>query len=565
MTDANEVAKPPYKAIFWATEKKLRAVLGNEDPAPWLDVDPSALSFPGEDPATYRSACKFQERTKLVLLRALLTGSLTATFVHGDETQVVPGWAWECPQRHTHIVFDGRLRLDPLLPDEWLRWSRSEFNFDQADFDAWLDTTTSLQIDRLPAQPEAFDGGKRPNNVSERLPPKQPWITLSQAISWAAFRVSLDREDLFDVLKDGSACGTQIQTRRAVADATAELLMQASGGGIKMMGKLTPFGALPLRMIGGGAVQTEEIPPHRLIDFGLFDYLSDGLSYGRGVRWHSDEAGYVRVIDPYPADCFEEVKVDRAALLIHFPARRRSLMSEIRAVLPASFPDIGLVMGLEEAICWTAFDKPSNDMDVWVNASGEMVFTDSDGANLFRGDPPPDPSERMTKYTAAHRILRRPLREGSLVAYVSPDNGSPFAIPRVYWYRNEFDILDVIYQGFEPGEKGTGSPVLLSRDKFETWRKSQAAPPDAEHPDEAAKVKRGPVTDAYPLPYSIFTDEERKVWMEGQPMATADKAHTIYKALPQYCGTKLAAFRQEWKTVKGTRQGRPRGQKSTIK
>lgn len=523
MTETNGATKLPYSAIFWATDKKLRAVLGNEDPAPWLDVDPSALSFPGEDPAAYCSACKFQERAKLVLLRALLTGSLTATFVDGEEKQAIPGWAWDCPSRNAHILFDGRLPLDPLLPDEWLRWSRVPFEFDQTEIDTLLDSAAALQIEGLPAMPPAFDCAERPKKVPQRLPPKQPWITLSQAISWAAFRVSLDRNDLFDVMEDGSVCGTKIRTRRAVADATAALLLQASGGDIKMMGKLTPFGMVPLRMTGGGSVQTEEIPAYRLIDFGLFDYLSDGLSFGQGVRWHSDEGPYFRVIDPNPPDSYEEVKVKRDALLATLPAPHSDVVALMLAMLPASLPEIGLVMGLDEAICLTAYGKPSNDLHVWTNAAGDLDITNSDGESLISDNMDSKTSEPIERYVAANRALCKALRDGSLTGYVAPSDRVALVVPRLYWNSVAPDNLEVIFRGSNVGENGGGSRVLLSRTMFDEWRKSNAghdikgtsstrapgingrghqpvvlAPSDsdAEQFNQTAKVKRGPVPNA---------------------------------------------------------------------
>ena len=57
-----------------------------------------------------------------------------------------------------------------------------------------------------------------------------------------------------------------------------------------------------------------------------------------------------------------------------------------------------------------------------------------------------------------------------------------------------------------------------------------------------------------PLP---FTDAERKEWIRDQPQQSADIAYKKYKVHRRYDGTKQRGFREEWKTERGTRLGRP--------
>lgn len=52
-----------------------------------------------------------------------------------------------------------------------------------------------------------------------------------------------------------------------------------------------------------------------------------------------------------------------------------------------------------------------------------------------------------------------------------------------------------------------------------------------------------------------YTDDERQQWMRDHPGLNADDAHREYRADPRYDGTKQAAWRAEWKRVKGTRRG----------
>ncbi|MDE2303542.1 MAG: hypothetical protein KGK11_13385 [Sphingomonadales bacterium] len=60
--------------------------------------------------------------------------------------------------------------------------------------------------------------------------------------------------------------------------------------------------------------------------------------------------------------------------------------------------------------------------------------------------------------------------------------------------------------------------------------------------------------EAEPRP---FTDAERRAWIAAQPQMSADMGHTIFKAHPQFDGTKQDVFRIEWAEVRGTKRGAP--------
>src|SRR5690606_25540207 len=100
--------------------------------------------------------------------------------------------------------------------------------------------------------------------------------------------------------------------------------------------------------------------------------------------------------------------------------------------LPASVPDIGPVMALDEALSWLAYGKPSQDIEIWQNAAGDLILRDRSGAIIEPsrdGFPPP----HLEKYRQACLTIHAALRDGSLPTYVAPAMGTPLLVPRFYW------------------------------------------------------------------------------------------------------------------------------------
>ena len=136
--------------------------------------------------------------------------------------------------------------------------------------------------------------------------------------------------------------------------------------------------------------------------------------------------------------------------------------------LPASLPDIGPVMALEEALCWLAYDKPSYDAEVYQNAAGDFVVTGPNGKLV------PSALERATlieQYRTAARNMHAALLGGGLLSYLAPENGQPLAVPRLYWNRVHPERLSPVYRGISSTtDLGAGCPILLSRQTFDEWR-----------------------------------------------------------------------------------------------
>lgn len=144
-------------------------------------------------------------------------------------------------------------------------------------------------------------------------PPDRAFVTLSEALSWIAFRNSVDCDALEVRLNrnDGTASGEHSQLENALAD----LLDKARSGAVSLVGKHIPAANPNI-----AATPTRAIPPIDLIDFAQFDIYADGLRCGNGLTWqHRNMA--LRRVDQVRRDRFHSVQVARAELLANFPPK----------------------------------------------------------------------------------------------------------------------------------------------------------------------------------------------------------------------------------------------------
>lgn len=292
---------------------RMKDVATEDDPAPWFVVSQDLIEcFADGDEAGYVRRTKLQERTKRLMLRGLLSGNLNAHFSDGIEARDIPGWAWEAAERHDYPWLEGRLPLDVLLPDEWLRWHCGHVFLDLAQLEGWMKSQDLASIEGLVPLPGPFDVPSRPDRVTHRLPPDQPFVGLSEALSWIAFGVSLGNGALKDAIS-AHALGSAAEMQSRVADAVAKLTQLASGDQIAMRGRYFANHA-----VDENTVLTEPIEPIRLADFRQFDDLYDGLRYGEGLTWSEDESGGRRASSGRH-DEYRYVTVNRSDLLKHFP------------------------------------------------------------------------------------------------------------------------------------------------------------------------------------------------------------------------------------------------------
>lgn len=460
---------------------RLRETVSETDPAPWYDVPSDEVEIWAEgDEAGFIHRKKLEQLAKAKLKIALLSGDLVAQFRDGAEKCDVPGWAWQEIQLHNSYWFDSCILIDPFLPDEWYRWSGHEISLDRCALNGWLAQTDLASVGEPPVFPEPHDHARKPLQITVRMPRDSTFVTISEAVSWVAFGISMDRGRLSLALEGKGIDATE--ARRIVRAAMAKLADRGTGGCIAMRGKY-----VAANLTDDRSLQTEPIDPVRLADFARFDVLSDGLSFGEGLARIEDQSSLDNVIDGRD-DAYRNVSVNRADLLNAFPARFDNTKA-LLAPLPAALPGVGPVIGMEEALSWLAYSKSSDDVQLRQNATGALQFRFSNGETFNVGEDFELPEHHL-RYREANRILWNPLQDGNLTAYVEESPSRALAIPRLYWNQVTASHLDHIFGGISETDRGRGCPILLSRKAFDEWRTANASPPDVAI-DRAPSVKTG--------------------------------------------------------------------------
>lgn len=295
---------------------RMREAVSEADPAPWYDVPAYEVEIWAEgDEAGFVHRKKLEQLAKAKLKIALLSGDLVAQFSDGAENRDVPGWAWDEIRLHDSYWFDSRIPIDPFLPDDWYRWSGHEILLDHRALNDWLAQVDLASVGEPPIFPEPHDDAKKPLQITARLPRESAFITISEAVSWVAFGISMDQGRLSLALEGKGIDPTE--SRRNVSLAMAKLADRGTGGSIAMRGKY-----VATYLTDDRPLQTEPIDPVRLADFARFDVLHDGLAFGDGLAWIDDRASLDSVFDGRD-DAYRNVTVNRAELLNAFPPTAR--------------------------------------------------------------------------------------------------------------------------------------------------------------------------------------------------------------------------------------------------
>lgn len=302
----------------------VKACVAGPDPAPWCEVSEDAIAlFADGDRAGYVRTMKLHERTKLIMQSALLSGELRAHYYDGRGSLDIPGWAWIGAERNEAVWFEGRLPLDVFLPDDWQRWSCQAVFMDNNTFRTWIARQDFSKLGGLPDLPRPYDSSSHPLKVRKRLPPDNPFVTLSEALSWIAFSFSMDSERLDQAVHAHAIDGVDME--QALAAAVSQLATKAAGSLIELRGKYVQS-----RAVNEAAVRTQRIEAERFEDFAQFDIHYDGLAYGTGLTWVQPGSVLNRVLNDGQRDSFRSVKVCRAELLTHFPDNQPELAASGR-------------------------------------------------------------------------------------------------------------------------------------------------------------------------------------------------------------------------------------------
>ena len=123
------------------------------------------------------------------------------------------------------------------------------------------------------------------NLPSIQLPPAESFVTLSHAVSWIAFRHSIDGPHLSMELgigkyRDPPDAAEDARKDEAIADAVKRLTDLGAAGTIEILGRY-------FRDVGDDEIEilTERIPALRMADYRRFDTLDDSLHRGIGLSW----------------------------------------------------------------------------------------------------------------------------------------------------------------------------------------------------------------------------------------------------------------------------------------
>jgi hypothetical protein len=213
-----------------------------------------------------------------------------------------------------------------LLPDEWNKWSGLPVFLDEGAFGAWLD---GIGWDSIPPGelPAPHDLAQRPANLRFRPLPELPFVTLSEALTWVAFGIALDRDRLDRALNFDSL--PSAQPEETLAESMAKLAAMSTGGAIEFRGKHRQRYNEDRR-----SLRVQRIDPVELANHACFDIVHDGLEFGKGLAWGSPERSFNEAFEDRPEDTYCDVSVQRAALLAGFPPIQAQTHTERGRVPP---------------------------------------------------------------------------------------------------------------------------------------------------------------------------------------------------------------------------------------
>lgn len=159
-----------------------------------------------------------------------------------------------------------------------------------------------------------------PDPIASTPPHDEPWVTLSHALTWIAFGISMGSVQLHEVLS-GDSYGEH-DPHEALATALEELLASAGSEQIAMRGRYRLS-----RDDGDAELLTDAIAPIKFEDYRQFSYLEDELRYDRGLLlWHeADEQIFNDAFEAGRTDSYRHVTVNRADLLRQFPPEEPAL------------------------------------------------------------------------------------------------------------------------------------------------------------------------------------------------------------------------------------------------
>lgn len=449
---------------------RLQTESANADPAPWHNVVNADYWGPhiGKSAEEYVRTEKLSARLVAIIQRAVGSGKLAASWFDGLAFKSIPAQAFANTRVVHNALLLGGFEVDPLWPDEWQPWSGHGWAIPKAQFEEWMEGDDPWPIAGLPMTPDAMPS-REVFSIDSRKPSEAGRVPLSEAVTWIAFGVALNAERLERAIQWERLCGGDLrQAQRQIEAASATLLKAGEDGQVSFFGR-------HVESYEDKGQRTEQIDPLALIDYRQILITGhDHLYYGEGLkRWYQAKND-TQLRASERRDLFMNVTVAREALLKHFGSRTDA-MAALLIPIPAALPEVGAVMGMEEAICLLAYGRPSHDIELWMDRAGNMMSLDPSGApmpNVIEGEKPP----HLVAFIEANRQLWKALQDGTLRGLVAPTDGPVLSVPRIYWNPINPECLEYVYHGTSNSDAGRGCLVLISRQAFGEWRGANAVP-----------------------------------------------------------------------------------------
>jgi hypothetical protein len=191
------------------------------------------------------------------------------------------------------------------------------------------------------------------------MPPERQFVTLSEALTWIAFGVSMDGDQLHEVLSQERF--GEHDSQKAIKNAVRLLTEIGSGGKIVLWGKHQSR-----QHDDEEKLLTRVIEPVLLADYRQFSYLDDELRHGEGFPFGRDADGTVfdQILGAGRKDSFVQVRVNRAQLLHEFPRKEPAPSERERFLCGHTFKrddpaTITPWWSVNQALAWIATRIPS--------------------------------------------------------------------------------------------------------------------------------------------------------------------------------------------------------------
>lgn len=517
--------------------RRLQACIGEAaqdiDPAPWFDANFKVENWGGD-----ANQWKIQAATKVALICGLRTGDLVGIAEVDGEIRAVPSWAW-----HFASWESVQVNWPVRLPDELAEWRGVLVEkLDASRFEEWLATFSfrPLAPDDLPHSSEPT-----PDLQLRKLLPETGTVTLSECVSWVAWRYALSGPELMAAIDQGEFGPLG---ERQMRDAFAQVLAKAKSTPpkIELFGRYQPI-------FRGSKEAARQLGKSDLIDFARFNAQDESLERGKGFAWDASTS------DPAFSlpDAFVDIEAPREQLLTAFPEAPSDLQTYSMALesewapllaqaIEAPIHEVPRFLTLGQASAWLVHRTTAAIVAI-TKVEGTDRGNDSCAVHMFYFS------------TSPHREIEVKCLSGVEELCFGRRNGSGdlLPIPPGEWdgaqlthIRGDWSLASK--ELFSPHSAGRTiwSGVRLDRDRlFGLWPSEVAVPEAAKPPTEpSAEVsqssERTPISDASLRHWFAQRVKE----FEGRRAPVWQACHAAAKnAFPQHRITreKLQTIRKE--------------------